>query len=212
MPTSQAKLEANRANAQHSTGPKTPEGKRATSQNPATHAAFCRHVVLPGEDRPRFLAIRRSMLASLNPQTAAELFLADRVCSLMWRLDRLQAAEAACHLNQRTDFLDAVERDKSDFDPADLDPDLDPDLKAALDDPDAALPDAYLLALAYEREDRDNPFERLARAEQRLNGMLEHHPPSPQPTPGRPPPLPDRPRAPPRRPLPVPRPRPRARR
>ena len=41
---SEAKLNANRANAQHSTGPKTLEGKLASSQNPSSHGAFCQNL------------------------------------------------------------------------------------------------------------------------------------------------------------------------
>jgi len=39
-PTSSCKIEANRRNAQHSTGPKTPEGKAKSSQNSITHGIF----------------------------------------------------------------------------------------------------------------------------------------------------------------------------
>jgi hypothetical protein len=39
-PMSSRKIEANRRNAQHSTGPKTPEGKAKSSQNSTTHGIF----------------------------------------------------------------------------------------------------------------------------------------------------------------------------
>src|SRR6187397_1783430 len=94
---SQKQLDANRSNSQHSTGPRTPAGKHRSGQNASTHQAFCQHLVLDGEDERRFQALRRPYLASLNPQTVAELFLADRAVSLMWRLDRLQAAEHAAY-------------------------------------------------------------------------------------------------------------------
>ncbi len=37
MPASPAQLAANRANAQHSTGPRTPEGKAASARNALSH-------------------------------------------------------------------------------------------------------------------------------------------------------------------------------
>src|SRR5689334_13666308 len=74
---SQPQLDANRLNAARSTGPTTPAGKARVAHNAATHNAFCRSLVLPNEDKQRFLALRRAMLASLNPQDVAELFLAD---------------------------------------------------------------------------------------------------------------------------------------
>ena len=47
-------FEANRRNAQKSTGPKTPEGKSAVSMNALRHGLRARSVVLPGEDRAEF--------------------------------------------------------------------------------------------------------------------------------------------------------------
>jgi hypothetical protein len=44
------KLAANRANAQHSTGPKTPEGKEKSSQNSRKHGFFARNPLPPGEE------------------------------------------------------------------------------------------------------------------------------------------------------------------
>jgi hypothetical protein len=44
-PVSPRKLEANRKNAQRSTGPKTPEGKAKSSQNALTHGIFVKHYV-----------------------------------------------------------------------------------------------------------------------------------------------------------------------
>src|SRR4051794_20074973 len=50
-PPSPARLNANRANARKSTGPRTPEGKMASRLNGVTHGMCCTlPVVLPGED------------------------------------------------------------------------------------------------------------------------------------------------------------------
>ena len=74
MVVTNEKLAANRANAQHATGPRTPAGKRVTCRNAATHNAFCQHLLLDGEDAARLRALRRPWLASLNPQNAAEAY------------------------------------------------------------------------------------------------------------------------------------------
>jgi hypothetical protein len=47
-------FEANRRNAQKSTGPNTPEGKAAVSMNTLRHGLRARTVVLPGENREEF--------------------------------------------------------------------------------------------------------------------------------------------------------------
>ena len=51
--TSERQKAANRANALHSTGPKTPEGKAAVRLNAFRHGLLARDVVLPGEDAGR---------------------------------------------------------------------------------------------------------------------------------------------------------------
>jgi hypothetical protein len=48
-PVSPQKLAANRANAQHSTGPKTPEGKDKSKQNGRKHGFFARQPIPVGE-------------------------------------------------------------------------------------------------------------------------------------------------------------------
>src|SRR5687767_11646791 len=92
------RVRANRANAKKSTGPKTPEGKARSSRNSSTHGVFCQQLVLPGENRELFDALRAGLLLKLNPQDVLELMLVDRIVSASWRLRRLAGAEEAAHL------------------------------------------------------------------------------------------------------------------
>ncbi len=94
---SDRKLEANRLNAQKSSGPKTKRGKRRSRFNACTHRYFCRHLVLTGECEEEFIIIREEMLESLKPQNLAELLVVDRIVSAMWKLKRLQESEAVAH-------------------------------------------------------------------------------------------------------------------
>ena len=55
---SEAQLAANRANAQKSTGPRTEEGKAASSQNAVKHGLYAYTDVLEGETREAFLELR----------------------------------------------------------------------------------------------------------------------------------------------------------
>ena len=48
--TTDARTEANRKNAQRSTGPKTPEGKARSSKNALKHGLTSEELILPGEN------------------------------------------------------------------------------------------------------------------------------------------------------------------
>ncbi len=86
--TTEAQIEANRANAQKSTGPRTPEGKAAVSRNAITHGLLARAGVLPGEDEHEFAAHREGLLQQLRPGAPLEEVLADQIVDLSWRLQR----------------------------------------------------------------------------------------------------------------------------
>ena len=47
-------IQANKANAKLSTGPKTPEGKAKAAQNPITHGVLARAAILETEDVTEF--------------------------------------------------------------------------------------------------------------------------------------------------------------
>ncbi len=84
----EARVAANRANAQKSTGPRTPEGKETASQNALKHGLFAREGVIRGEDQDEFEIHRERLLAQLNPVGPLEEILADRIVDLSWRLKR----------------------------------------------------------------------------------------------------------------------------
>src|SRR5436309_10526994 len=56
--SSELKIEANRQNAQHSTGPSTPEGRAAVRLNGLKHGLCAETIVVPGEDPAEFEAMR----------------------------------------------------------------------------------------------------------------------------------------------------------
>ena len=93
--TSERQTAANRANALHSTGPKTPEGKAAVRLNACWHGLLARDVVLPEEDADAFEDLFSQVRANLSPVGPIEEFLADSVVNAMWRLRRLARAETA---------------------------------------------------------------------------------------------------------------------
>lgn len=93
--TSERQREANQANARHSTGPKTPEGKAAVRLNACRHGLLARDVVLPEEDFDAFEDLRNRVRAELSQVGPIEELLADRVVNIMWRLGRWARVETA---------------------------------------------------------------------------------------------------------------------
>ena len=65
---------ANRVNARHSTGPKTPKGKAAVRLNAFRHGLLARDVVLPQEDADAFEGLWNQIRADLLPVGPIENF------------------------------------------------------------------------------------------------------------------------------------------
>jgi hypothetical protein len=92
--TSDAQTSANRANSQHSTGPRSAEGKSASSRNALTHGLFTtRDFVQPGEENA-FDEMAATYRAELNPQTLLEQTYVAAIISATWRLHRCSKVEA----------------------------------------------------------------------------------------------------------------------
>jgi len=82
---SDAQLDANRRNAQKSTGPRTEAGKAIAAQNGLRHGFTARRDVIGSESQGRFDRHRARMLKTLVPVGSE---LAERIVSLSWRLRR----------------------------------------------------------------------------------------------------------------------------
>jgi hypothetical protein len=89
-----AQIAANRANAQHSTGPRTPEGKTASSMNALKHGAGAASPVIPGEDPAEYERIAADYRRDYNPQGAVEEFQVDTMIRADWQRRRLRRIEA----------------------------------------------------------------------------------------------------------------------
>ena len=100
--STQAQILANRRNAQKSTGPRTPQGKAAVSQNAVKHGLLTRQNVISSESQADFDLYREQMLAELAPAGPMESMLAERIVTLSWRLKRAGRIQ-----NQTIDALHA---------------------------------------------------------------------------------------------------------
>jgi hypothetical protein len=87
------RVEINRANAQHSTGPKTPEGKQKSSLNALRHGLTGQIVVMPTEDLQAYQLHLKSFTNDLNPKGAIEEHLVQALADTSWRLNRVAALE-----------------------------------------------------------------------------------------------------------------------
>jgi len=67
--STEARINANRLNAQKSTGPKTPKGKAAIAQNALKHGLSANHDVIITETQEDFDLHRQALIAELAPQT-----------------------------------------------------------------------------------------------------------------------------------------------
>ena len=96
--TTEAKIRANRANAQKSTGPKTEAGKARSRLNALKHGKRSRTVaapVLPQEDAAELGRRIQDWIDSYQPVGAVETDLVTRAAKASWALDRAERHETA---------------------------------------------------------------------------------------------------------------------
>src|ERR1700685_2423514 len=87
------KAEINRANAQHSTGPKTEAGKKQSSLNALRHGLTGQIVVMPSEDLHAYQLHLNSFTDEYHPKGATESHLVQALADASWRLNRVAALE-----------------------------------------------------------------------------------------------------------------------
>jgi len=96
--TTYAKIEANRRNANRSTGPRTERGKRNARFNAMTLGLFAKHVVIPICDEYKAEKHFQSLLDGLHqefqPAGFYEEWLVVRIAECMWRVRRATRCES----------------------------------------------------------------------------------------------------------------------
>jgi hypothetical protein len=84
----------NRANSQHSTGPRTESGKQRSSQNALRHGLTAQTAVLPTEDPEAYQRHIQQFLDEYAPATPTEIQLVHEIANTAWRLNRIPFLEA----------------------------------------------------------------------------------------------------------------------
>ena len=106
-PVSEKQFAANRANASHSTGPRTPEGKARSAQNSRQHGFTASHfAVVRLEDLQEVARLRADLIAVYRPVNSQELFAIERIAlaqQAMLRIAHLEGGLLTTCLNEALD-------------------------------------------------------------------------------------------------------------
>jgi hypothetical protein len=100
-----AQITANRANALHSTGPVTSEGKSRVAQNALKHGLTSKHLVIRPDEEEEFALLRGALEAELDPQGALETITFREILHAAWNLHRFRRIEAEVCRGDIEDFL-----------------------------------------------------------------------------------------------------------
>jgi hypothetical protein len=103
--TSLRQIDANRRNAQLSTGPETEEGKQRSRQNALRHGLTAVTVINAMEDAEDYASFQLAVASDYDAQTAVERELVLRLASVLWRLRRASAIETGLFEMQARQLL-----------------------------------------------------------------------------------------------------------
>ncbi len=88
MLISEKQHHANQQNAQHSSGPKTPEGREAIRFNALTFGLRTRTIILPTENAAAYSQLWDELCADFNPRTRLEMCCFETIVVAQWHLIR----------------------------------------------------------------------------------------------------------------------------
>ncbi len=95
MPTSQARIDANKRNSTHSTGPRTTAGRDRSRRNGLVHGMCSSALTISTENARDFEDRMDHVCDTLNPRNARERMLAESTGRSMWLLARTDRAQTA---------------------------------------------------------------------------------------------------------------------
>jgi hypothetical protein len=91
-----SRSEINRANAAHSTGPRSSEGKSASSRNSLKHGLASGQLIIPGEDPAQFEALLNDLLQDHQPASTTEQMLVHEMAQSWWLAQRALRLQNEC--------------------------------------------------------------------------------------------------------------------
>ena len=96
----QSQIDANRRNAQKSTGPTTPEGRAAVRHNALKHGLTSEVLIPEDEDQPEFDRLCEAFETEYQPVGPTEESLLENVVAARWRLGRARKEETGFFVNR----------------------------------------------------------------------------------------------------------------
>jgi hypothetical protein len=96
-----AQITANPANAKHSTGPVTPQGKSRVARNAIRHGLTGKHLVVDDDEHEEFEDFQQSLIEELDPQGAVETITFHELLHAAWNLRRYRRIEAVTGHSRR---------------------------------------------------------------------------------------------------------------
>ena len=98
-----------RENAKKSTGPKTEQGKKTSSQNATTFGLYSNKLIIDSnyhtENRIDYDLLIEDLRSELNPQSFFQEYLIKKIANCLWRTQRAAISETA-HINKQLNNLD----------------------------------------------------------------------------------------------------------
>ena len=99
-----AQIAANQLNASLSTGPRTQEGKSASSQNAQKHGLTCAYPVIRSEDeRTQFETLTAKFEYEVRPSGQSEMVIFKQLILAAWNIDRCHRLEVDLNSNSEID-------------------------------------------------------------------------------------------------------------
>jgi hypothetical protein len=89
--------------ANHSTGPRTPAGKLASSRNSLKHGLASSQLIMPGEDPADFEALLAGLLAEHQPVHPTEELLVHQIAQSWWLTQRALRLQNECFTAEGVD-------------------------------------------------------------------------------------------------------------
>jgi hypothetical protein len=96
--------ESNRRNAQHSSGPVTPEGKDAVRLNALKYGLRARDTILPSEDVEEYKRLWDDLEADWQPQNRTERLHLETIATSQWLLARVAKIESRIYQCMSTEY------------------------------------------------------------------------------------------------------------
>jgi hypothetical protein len=101
-------IQANRRNAQLSTGPKSKEALAQLGQRARRHSLAGGHIVLPYETAEDYDALRDDLYRDYSPASTQECLLVDGIAQQQWKLQRANRLEVANLTTQYNSAMHAM--------------------------------------------------------------------------------------------------------